>query len=423
MTTNFNIKLQLTFLIILGSAISATAQFNTDFFTDTTQRFNIYVGANYTYGSSVMNNQFLNKFLFGGKIDREMKDKAYSKLSGNNRLGGDLNYQLAAEIPFDTLFGKTNLSLLVGVELNEHIDASFSSDLFKFTFDGNKQFAGMSADISNTNYNYYKYQRVNVGLIKHKLVDGKQAKEGFVVSLIKGEEHKAITIPTGSIYTEQLGKAIDIDIDYIYNSSDTAQKGLKAFNGFGVSTDLFTEFFLKNGDKIYLGIEDLGFVYWNNNSLELAADSLFHFGGIVVDNIFDLNDSLLDNISKDSIIDNITNRDEKGDYSIALPTAFHIIYTKQINEKSKFNAGIYYKILSNYFPLIYTNYFYYINPKFSVKTQLAYGGYGKFNVGFAVAKSFNNKIDIMIGTNNIEGLMFPNMSYSNSGFIGLKKYF
>lgn len=423
MINNFNIKLHLVFLIILGSVISAKAQFNTDFFTDTTQRFNIYVGADYTYGSTAMNNQFLNKFLFGGKIDREMKDNAYSKLNKNNRLGGDLNYKIAAEIPFDTLFGKRNLSLLVGVEFTEHIDASFSADLFKFTFDGNKQFAGMSADISATNFNYYKYQRINVGLIKHKFSEGKLAKEGFVLSIIKGEEHKAITIPKGSIYTEELGRSIEVGIDYIYNSSDTAQKGIKAFNGFGISTDLFTEFFLKNGDKIYLGIEDLGFVYWNKNSLELAADSLFYFDGIAIDNIFDLNDSILDNISKDSIIDNISTRNEKGDYSVALPTALHIIYTKQLSEKSKVNAGIYYKILSNYFPLIYTNYYYYIKPNFVVKTQLSYGGYGKFNIGLALAKSFNNKFDVMIGTNNIEGLLVPNMSYSNSGFIGLKKYF
>jgi len=399
------------------------AQNNVDFFNDTTQKLNVFVGGDYTYGSTVMNNKFLNKFLFGGKIDRKLKDDAYSKLGNNNRLGGDLNYQLNVEIPFDTMFRKQNISLLIGVELNEHIDASFSSDLFKFTFDGNKQFAGTNADIGGTNYNYYNYQQLNIGLIKYKFSDNKLAKEGVILSFIKGEEHKAITIPEGYIFTGQLGREIDVDLDYIYNSSDTASKGIKAFNGWGISTDLFTEFFLKNGDKIYLGIEDLGFIHWNKSSLEIEADSLFHFEGVVIDNIFDLNDTLIDKISKDSIFNSISSKNQKGDYSIALPTAINIVYTKELNGRSKINFGIYHKILSNYLPLIYTNYYYYFNKRLVAKTQLSYGGYGKLNIGFALAKSFNRYFDVFIGTNNVEGLLVPNMSYSNSGFIGLKKYF
>jgi hypothetical protein len=410
-------------LVIVSFPIQIYAQNSANFFTDTTQQLSVYMGANYTYGSSVMNSEFVNKFLFGGKIDRDLKDEAYAKLNNNNRLGGDLNYKLNVEIPFDTIFRRQNISLLIGLEYNEHMDASFTSDLFKFTFDGNKQFAGSNADIGQTNYNYYKYQQLNIGFINYKFSEDRLAKEGVVVSIIKGEEHKAITVPEGTIFTEELGRKIDINIDYIYNSSDTANKGFKAFNGWGVSTDLFTEFFLKNGDKIYLGVEDLGFIHWNKNSLEISADSLYHFEGLIVDNIFDLNDSVINKISKDSIINSISNQNKKADYSIALPTAIHINYTKELSNTSKIDVGVYYKILSNYSPLIYANYYHYFNEKFLAKTQVSYGGYGKINLGIALAKSFGNYFNIFIGTNNIESFIVPNMSYSNSGFIGLKKYF
>jgi hypothetical protein len=414
----------ISFLVtVVVSQFSLFGQNSTDFFTDSTQQLSVSFGANYTYGSNVMNNEILNKFIFGGKIEREHKDKAYQKLSGNNRLGGDLNYRLNVEIPLDSIFGKKNISFQVGVEIVEHMDGEFSSDLFKFTFDGNKQFAGTSAKIGGTNFNYFKYQQLNLGFINHKYIDNKLAKEGFVLSVIMAQEHKAITITEGSIFTEELGKEIDVDLNYLYNSSDTANKGIGSYNGVGVSTDLFTEFFLKNGDKIYLGIEDLGFIHWNSNSMEVSADSTFHFEGVVVDNIFDLNDTLLSNISKDSIIDNISTSNEKGSYSISLPTAINVNYTKVFNEKWKINIGIYHKILSNYFPLISTNYYYYFNKKFVVKAHISYGGYGKLNTGLALAKSVSSYFDIFIGTNNLDAFIVPSSSYSNSGFIGLKGYF
>ena len=417
------IKILVTFLLIGFSQFAVVAQNSNDFFADSTRQLNVFFGLNYTYGSSVMNNEFLNKFIFGGKIEREHKDKAYQKLSNNNRLGGDLNYKFITEIPLDTFLGKTSLSFQVGLEIIEHMDGEFSSDLFRFVFDGNKQFAGKSINLGGTNFNYFSYQQLNLGIINYRTIDEKLAKEGVIVSIIMAKEHKAITVPTGSIFTEELGKEIDVDLNYLYNSSDTNNTGIGAYNGVGVSTDLFTEFFLKNGDKIHLGVEDLGFIYWNSNSLELAADSIFHFEGVEVDNIFDLNDSLLSTISKDSLMNSITTSDKKRDYSIALPTAININYTKIINEKWKINIGLYHKILSNYFPLISTNYYYYFNKKFVVKAHLSYGGYGKLNTGLALAKSVSRYFDIFIGTNNLEAYIVPSTSYSSSGFLGLKAYF
>ena len=172
-----------------------------------------------------------------------------------------------------------------------------------------------------------------------------------------------------------------------------------------------------------MGIEDLGFVYWNKSSLEITADSVFHYEGVFIDNIFDLNDSLIENLSRDTIIDRVSTTNEKGDYSVALPTAIHLTYTKFLSNKWKANLGIYARALSNHFPFVYANIYHYFNENFVVKSQLAYGGYGKFNVGLALSKSFNNSFNLFVGTNNIDALLLPNNSYSSSGFIGVKKYF
>lgn len=401
----------------------AFSQYNNQFFEDTLQRLTISSEMYYSYGSNVMNNEMLNKFIFGGTIDKTIKNDAYKNLSKNNRLGGDLEYHFNAAIPFDTILGKTNISLILGVSQKEHVDSKFSSDLFRFTFDGNKQFAGKTIAFSNTNVNYFKYQQLNIGFISHKKKQGKMAIEGAIISLIKAEEHFAITVPRGSLFTENYGREIDLDINYLYNSSDTVNKGFNAWNGFGVSTELVTQFFLKNGDKIHLGIKDLGFIQWNKQSLKYETDSLFHFEGISVDNIFDLNDSLLSDISKDSLVNSVNTKQEKGNYSIALPTSFTIDYTKYINDKWQFNGGIYYRILANYFPLFYTNTSYFVTSNFITRLHVSYGGYGKLNLGLALAYQLKNSYTIFIGSNNINGFVSPSNSFNNSGFLGVKAQF
>jgi hypothetical protein len=370
-----------------------------------------------------VNAEFFNKFIYGGKIERQDKEEAFQKLSNDNRLGGDLTFGIKVEIPLKKFFNKNNISLVLGIENWDHDDTKFSSDLFKLVFDGNKQFAGERIDIGNTNFNYYRVQQLNLGLIKYKNFNGVLAKEGLSLNLIKAEESKIISITEGSILTEEYGREMEVDLNYLYKASDTTKSGISAFNGVGISIDLFTEFILKNGDKVFLGVNDLGFVRWNNNSIKISADSTFNFEGIVVNDIFNLNDSLINNISRDSIVDDVSKENTKSAYTMSMPTSVNLNYTKVLSEKWKINMGIYHRVLSNYFPLISFNGYYYFNPKFVVRGHLSYGGYGKLNTGLAFSKAIKESFDIFIGTNNIEAFIKPNSAYNNSGFIGLKAYF
>lgn len=415
-------KVKLLLILVLFSFNGFTQSFQ-NYFSDTIQRTNVAIQTNYQYGSDGMSNQFMNKFIYGGKIDQDLKSKAYKKLKPNNTFGADLNVNINAEIPFDTLLGKTNLSLVVGVEMVEHIDVNFTEDLFKLTFDGNKQFAGEYAELGKTGFNYFNYQQINLGLINYKKQNGRVAREGVMFSVIKAEEHIAIKVPRGTMFTEQLGKEIELDINYIYNSSDTANRGLSAFNGYGVSTDLFSEFYLKNNDKITVEVNDLGFIHWNQQSIQIEADSIFNYDGVDFDNIFDLNDSIVSSISRDSLIELISSKKNKQGYAIALPTSLNLFYTKSLNSKIKIDVGVRHKILANYFPMIYGNIYYQFNPTLVAQTHLSYGGYGLFNMGLAVAKSFNNKFQFYLGSNNVLAFIMPKSTYSGSGFVGLKMYF
>jgi len=414
-------SLLILFLLVFGS-VSFGQSFQ-NYFSDTIQRANIETQATYFYGSNGVSNEFINKFIYGGRIEKEEKTEAYKNLKSNNIFGIDINLNINAEIPFDTLFGKTNISLIVGAEMVEHGDIKFTDDLFKLTFEGNKQFVNRYARLRGTNFNYFNYQQLNFGFVKYKMQHGTIAREGVKFSIIKAQEHIAVTIPKGTLFTEQYGREIELDVNYIYNSSDTLNKGLSAFNGYGVSTDLFSEFYLKNEDKITVQVNDLGFIQWNNQSIQIEADSTFHFNGVEIDNIFDLNDSLVSAITKDSLLEIISTQKSKGGYATALPTSFNVFYTKRFNSKIKADLGVRYKVLANYLPLVYTNIYYNINPTFVAQTHFSYGGYGLFNAGLVVAKSFKNKFQCYVGSNNVLGYIVPKSTFSSSAFVGLKMYF
>lgn len=410
----------ITFIFITTIGL---AQQSNQLFIDSVPRLNVSTSGFFDYGSNVASNQFINKFIFGGEINRANKDNFYQNLGSRNTIGGDFNFTIQAEIPVDTFLGKTNFSFLIGIEHNEHFDGKFSSDLSKIIFDGNKMFAGKYAKLGATNFNYINYQQLNFGFINFKKSNGKTAKEGVVFSIIKAQEHQAIIIPEGTLFTEQFGKELAIDINYTYNSSDSTKKGLSAFNGVGISTDLFTQFNLKNDGKINLEVNDLGFIQWSKKSIQIEADTLLIYDGVEVDNVFDLNDSIISSFSQDSLLDYVSTKKNKGGYAIALPTFFNINYLHTFNKKWNATIGFKYRILANYFPLFYTNVQFLINPKFIVQGNLLYGGYGKFNGGLTIAKQIKNNIQVVVGTNHLGAYLLPAATYSNNGFLGLKVYF
>ncbi len=394
-----------------------------NFFSDTIPTLNSSTSGSFDYGSNISNNQFINKFIFGGTISSDDKDNLYTNLHDRNVVGGDFNLNLQVEIPVDSFLHRKNFSWIVGIEHTEHFDAKISSDLVKIIFDGNKQFAGKNAQIGSTNFNYLNYQQLNIGFINYKESNGKSAKEGAVFSIIKGQEHQAITIPRGSLFTENLGNELLLDLNYIYNSSDSTNKGLKAFNGIGISTNFFTEFNLNHQNKVSIDIDDLGFIQWSDNSIQIEADTVFKFKGVQIDNIFDINDSVISSLSKDSILEYVSTKKDLGGYSVVLPTSLNINFQHSFNTKFKAVIGLQYRVLANYFPLFYTNIQYNLTPKFIVQGNLIYGGYGKFNGGFTFAKQIKNRFQIIAGTNNMGSYLLPSSTYSNNGFLGLKAYF
>lgn len=410
------------FLLITFILITAKthAQINDEYFQRAENAAGIYSSIN--TNSNAFTNGFLSAFYKGEYIDSTTKTLVSNKLKNSNRFGYDLFLQAWGIAKIDTLFNRTGYSFVAGLQYNEHIDMRFSKDLFNLVFFGNKPFAGKTADAGNFSFSQLRYQEFFVGYFKQTEKFGRILNEGFSISLVKGEKHTAIKAPEASIFTEQDGKEISLAMQYEYISSDTATKGIGSFNGWGISSDYFTEIPIGDCDKMRFEFTDLGFIFWNNKSFTTSTDTSFTFNGLKIDNILTWQDSVNTSISTDSLANRFSNNVEYGSYAISLPTSIHFYYLKNFNDKVMIKGGAMMRFFSNYKPLLYTKFEYFPSSSLCLNWRFAYGGYGKLTFGMGVDKIFLNKYVLSVGTQHLEAAVSKTTSGINA-YAGFKVYF
>ena len=170
-----------------------------------------------------------------------------------------------------------------------------------------------------------------------------------------------------------------------------------------------------------LEIHDLGFIRWNDKSLKYISDTTYRFEGIEIDNIFTLEDSILQ-LTLDSSSNDYVPLFNQGSYATFLPTTLHLSLFQKKNNEWFFTVGIISRIFANYTPYIYAKPGYILKDKYIFTSTLAYGGYGRFHFGLGAQVKFKG-FNISAGANNLEGFVFPKHFGGNSAYVSVRKVF
>ena len=146
-------KILLSVLILL-MAFSVNAQNN--FLTPDSSTQIIVNGLGGVASSSIPQN-FMNKFIFPGFIDDNLKKEASDKMKNKNYFGGNAIGNV--NILFSALNDTSKKSNLFGFGFGTRteVDLRFNKDLFYLTFYGNQPFAGTTLNLNNTNFNALSY--------------------------------------------------------------------------------------------------------------------------------------------------------------------------------------------------------------------------------------------------------------------------
>lgn len=408
-------------LFIAFLSFRAIAQYNSGFMDFERTRNSVSVNAEFEAGSNGIQNAMVNKLLFGGYIDKPMKDAALNSMHGYNQMGLNLNYDVK------TFFGrKPNYSFLIGMKNQEILNATYTKDFYQLMFYGNKPFLDKTANFTGTNINALRFQELKFGIIMHKV--DTSAKIGLSVSFVKGEQLFYIKANNNSsLYTNSDGTELIFQSNFNMAVSDTStKKNPFSFNGVGASADLFFETPYKSnvGSQSVLTVNanNIGFIHWSENSVQYSSDSVLKFEGYHINNILDLKDSTLNKINTDSILREVTNA-RKESFNTNIPTNLIIINKIYFGRKIfALNTGFRYMFHSNYKPYIFAEGEYIIKKKFTICLHVGYGGYTRINAGLAFM--YNSKgWFVKLGSHSLQGYIAPKQTYGQGLFLSVAKKF
>jgi hypothetical protein len=400
--------------------VALFAQYNSEFLNFEKTGRSISINAEYELGSNGIYNSLLNKFIYGGFIDKKIKDASNDNMRSLNVMGANMNYDMSV------FFGRNSkYSYLVGIKDQVIFNSSFTKDFYQLLFYGNKPYLNETKNLSGSSINSLRFQELKLGFIWHKI--DSTAKVGVSVSILKGQQLFYIKAKEGSsLYTNSDGTELVFNSDFNMALSDTNnRKNPFAYTGVGASADIFFETPYKSkigkGSVLTVNANNIGFLHWFDNSVQYNSDSTFRFDGYKIDNLLDLQDTTLAAINRDSIIKNTTNA-RKESFNVNIPTNLLIINKIRFSNKFVLGTGFRYLFNSNFKPYFFADAEYQLTSKITGVLHVAYGGYSKLNVGLAF--TYNSPAWFFkIGSNSLQGYISPSNTYGQGAFISIAKKF
>lgn len=418
------------FLLVLFTAtwIVASAQedlfLSSHFVKDSTRSFFLKTGGNYFFSSDAVTNGFASDYYKGSFLTEEMKNNVSANLSSTNFFGGEANWEASLTFHPDT--NNRKVEALIAYRSRAHADSRFSEDFFNIFFRGNKMYAGKSANLSNFFYQQYSYRQIVFGIgsafnlsAKNKLYVGADLAINQGISFMKVTGKKA------TIYTDPAGEYIDADLHATILTDDSAGQHPSKLDGTGYSGDFYLELETENS-LFAVSAENFGSIHWNKWSTQVSIDSTFHFEGIDIDEIFDIEDSIkVTDFSLDSSFNKnfIRSRSEQR-IKTNLPAKISASWTLFFNQHkvdATFGADL---LLNTYAsPRYYAGIGFKISRSSRIGFIMATGGYTDFHAGLNIVHLFPWHMKLELGSNYIYPMVSFKSGKSQGAYLSLSKSF
>lgn len=393
----------LTLFIVFTLCVNA----QNNFFTSDTAS-NQFVQNSYGgVASTGIPQEFMNKFIFPGFIDKSLKDEASNNLKDENIFGGEFTTNLNLYLKPGSL--TKNSFWGIGIGTNVEGNLNFTKDLFNLIFYGNQPYAGETLNLNNTSFESlsYSYLDFTLGITAKKT---KSTQSYWIdLGLIVGHNFTSFNLPTASVFTEENGDYLDITIkDGVMAYSDA----LGFVQGIGGKLNLNYNYKSEH-TRLLVQAKNIGGISWNSVT-SYKIDTTLRFDGVDVSNIFGFSDSVLNRVTTiDSLVNKTTGREFK-----MLPVDFNVYYKKEFGQLA-FDANARYRLFTNYNPYLRLGAYYKL-AIFTPGVTVAYGGYGATQVGINTELNFMKNLKIILGTNNILGAVAPKISSALDAYVGVK---
>jgi hypothetical protein len=360
------------------------------------------------YASNFATNELMDKFIFGGEITTDMKDRVSNKLGRNNSIGGEVE-QKFEHFNADLLpFKKDKFGLIISLSDNHLISGNVSKDLFNTVFYGNANALNDTLDFGFSHVLYQHYLKLGVGIYN------KSTLSSLTLNYVSGSRGFE-----GRLNDTWMYNTVD-SISFMLQGAGfrtDSSKGYWGFQGSGIALDLNYNFQFdsRNGynQMVNLKISNIGIMAWNTNTYHYAVDSLNNYQGFNVHDFINRGDADAKVYNFNDTL-GITSR--QGKQIGALPIEFSLqkVPLRHSLQKLQYLAGFKTILTADYFPYLYGGLYYMPNPYFAASTRVSYGGFGGFQWGLNLNLWLKNKVYFGLGSFDLIGLASKKYGFGRS---------
>jgi len=388
-------------------------------------KFVYKIDADYSFSSDAITNRLAKEYYRKGFISNSMKDDVSNNIFSSNKFAGEFNSSITIGQNLDTIFGLLKGSSFIRLSNRSFIHSNFNKDLFELYFRGNKNYADKKAELGPFLLKSYTYQQFSYGIERHFQKNDKSYFWTAAFSVNIGQKYTSYDSPSASLYTAPDGTFLDVDLDLMIRTSDSAQSSLGAFNGYGFSGSGM--FIIKDEDQNAwtFSADNLGYIRWTKESAQIPVDSSFRFEGIDATDIFDFSNTIRKEITTDSayIQSFITDRRKKA-FNDMLPLHLSASYSAQLQPgKLVLVIGAEHILFSSARLRGYSELKYNFKRKHQLALNLSYGGYTFWNVGVAYNAQLGKSWVFRTGTDYLSAMINSKKGLAQGAFVSLEKYF
>lgn len=357
--------------------------------------------------SNAITNSFVNKFINGGFIDNALKNDQ-QLLEKENVFGAGFQFGAEAMFAPDSLFGSQRYGWSIGLSHQDDLSAMFGRDVFNTVFYGNKSYAGKTADFGNSGVRYQRFQQLNLGLFD------KETLSSVSLGIVNGNQAIFADLDNAGMFTAPNGEYIDLEANGSFAISDTAQPAGLVMNGLGAVVNFEWNIPIAIGQEkektafLRIGATNLGFIRWNNKTVQYAVDSTYHYEGFLIDDLTEF-DNLNDQL--ENVVDSLLPQSSHESRIEATPAWLHVSWFSPVGKQFHYEIGLRYKVNGFHLPETSAALFYQPSPRWMVGAKATYGGYGGYETASALRAGIF--LSTFIGNN----LMFNLQSSNISGWL------
>lgn len=383
-------------------------------FADTSTH--ITLGANAEFNSNAVTHELFDKFVQGGYIDEAIKDNAALKLKSKNNIGVEIGTGLSYQSPLKkSLIGISNAYWGINVGTQYLSFNQYTADFYNLVFYGNNPYAGKTLNMDGTAFSSSWYHQIGLtlGIQRSDLGAFDRFELNINPSFLMGVNYTTAEFSKAKLFTEENGEYIDLVFSGKYSTSDTIPEAA-GINGYGAVLNLQLQA-QKGKNHFAFSVTDLGFISFQNK-FNYELDSSFSFGGLEIEDIFNIQDTLIDVAAvQDSLLSA-----KKQSITQFLPFSVSLFYQRDLHVNLRWSTWVKYRYAQNYIPFISTRLNYVnTNQVFHGGVSFAYGGYGGFQPGVNVGLTVKG-INLEIGTSNFLTLITPSKQTTGGVFVQLE---